>query len=567
MDADAAAHHLPYVREVTAFLLTAVVVVPLCQRLKTSPVLGYLAAGVVIGPYGLGIVSDVEGVRQMAELGVVFLLFSIGLELSWQRLKSLRLAVFGLGGAQVAVSAVAIGGIALAWGNDFRAAVLIGLAMALSSTAMVMQLLKERREDAARHGQMAFSVLLFQDLAVVPILVVVQILGSAGDGDLLSALLIALAKALLAVGIIVALGRVFSGRLFRMAALTRSPDTFVALILLVILGTALATAQSGLSMALGAFLAGLLIAETEFRHQVLSDIEPFKGLLLGLFFISVSMSLNPAEVAGNWLWLLAAVAGLVVLKAAIVFGLMRLFGNTNQTSAKTALSLAQAGEFVFIIMGQASFVYGLVPEPTAQFMATVAALSMVVTPLMMAGGGALLKRTAQAAPPPTDLLAGEMDAPGNHVVIAGYGRVGSIAAQLLRAQDVPFVALDMSPARVREAHDSGEPVYYGDARRIEVLEKVGAGNASGLLVTLDDPEAVDLMLKQTRERWPDLPIFVRASDIQHARRLLGLGAREAVPETVESALQLSGRLLMDLGVPATAVQDRIAAIQRDGKGG
>ncbi len=542
---------IPYLHETVAFLLTVVLIVPLARALKVSPILGYLAVGAVIGPHGLSVVSDVHGVQHFAELGVIFLLFMIGLELSFDRLKAFSGLIFGLGTAQVLVTTLPIGVVAFAWGNSLEASIIIGLCFALSSTAMVMQLLNERGEIGAAHGRASFAVLLFQDLAVVPILILLAAFG-AKDGNVWGEVVMSLLRAVVAVAVIIVVGRYVLRYLFRTVAKTRSVDVFTAMTLLAILATSLGTGYAGLSMALGAFLAGLLMAETEFRHQVESEIEPFKGLLLGLFFMSVGMSLDFRMIADEILWVGLSVIGLILLKSAVVFVLGGLFGLPRHDAARTGLFLGQAGEFAFVVIGQATLVYGIMPERTGQFMVIVAGISMALTPLLAAIAGRV-GRAMQPAEAGIEAHAGEVDDLQGHVVLAGYGRVGQTVAAVLRAQAVPYVALDLDAARVSRCRQAGEPVYYGNAARADVLRRAGAERASVMLVTMDDATAAAHTVAAARQLWPNLRILVRARDNAHSDELRAAGADAVVPETLEASLQLAGHVLRQLGNPPEMV--------------
>jgi CPA2 family monovalent cation:H+ antiporter-2 len=546
-------------------LVATVIVVPLLQRLRASPVLGYLAVGVVIGPFGLGLVEDLEGVRTLAQLGVVFLLFTIGLDLSLERLWTMRHYVFGLGAAQVLVTGTVISAIAWAWGNTAQASLVLGACLALSSTAIVAQLLIERGEIGSRFGRATFGILLFQDLAIVPILFMVNVFGLAGDGPILVALGLAVAWALAAVAIVYVLGRLLLRPMFRTAAGTRSPEVLMAMTLLTILATASGTHLAGLSMALGAFLAGVLLAETEFRHQVEIDIQPFKGLLLGLFFMSVGMGIDLAAVADRAFWIGASVAGLIAIKAVIAAGLCVAFGLRRSEAARAGLLLGQGGEFAFIIVG-AAMILGLMPEPVGQFMLVVAGLSMVATPFIAVLGRhvATFLAAREAAVP---LGAAEDAGLEGHLLIAGFGRVGQTVAKLMESEKMPFAALDLDAERVAQCRKLGIPVYYGDARRKEALERLGVDRAAAVVITLDDPDAAGRVVSNIRKAWPELRIFVRARDTTHAAELVALGADHVVPETVESSLQLAGRVLHAMGTPMDAVNRLIELIRKTGNEG
>lgn len=554
---------VPYLVETVAFLLTVVFIVPVFKRLNLSPILGYLAVGALIGPHSLSIVSDAEGVGHVAELGVVFLLFSIGLELSFERLQAYRRLIFGLGAAQVIVSAVVIGVIAYFWGNSPEAALVIGLCLALSSTAMVMQLLTERDEIATTHGRASFSVLLFQDLAVVPILILLPVLAAEGEGAIWSNLGLSILKAILAVGFIVLLGRLVFRRLFQIVANTRNVDVFTAMILLSVLATSLLTAYAGLSLALGAFLAGLLLAETEFRHQIESEIMPFKGLLLGLFFMSVGMMLDFSLVIDKAGWLLLSIVGLLLLKSVIGIALARYFGLQASDAIRVGLYLSEAGEFAFVLIGQAITSYQLIPEDVGQFMIILAGLSMVLTPLLVVIAA---KLELLLAPRDERLLAPENtdSERSGHVIIAGYGRVGQSVSLILKQQSIDYVAVDLDADSVRIRREEGEPVYYGDAARPDVLRQVGADRAKMVLITLDQPEAAKRIVQSVKRLWPDLTIVVRARDTGHSDELYSGGADAVMPETIESSLQLAAMVLERMDVGSEVIEMSLNQIRERG---
>jgi len=557
-------------REVMVFLVGAGVAVPLLHRLGVGPVLGFLAVGLVIGPFGLArfvehvpwlayaVIADLEGVRALAELGVVFLLFMIGLELSVDRLWAMRRSVFGLGGAQVMVSGIVIAGIASLFDNTLPAAVVLGAGFALSSTAIVMQLLAENRRLGTATGQTCFAVLLLQDLAVLPILFLVGAFAADGGGSIALAFTTAIGQAAVAVAVILVLGRVLIRPLFRFVGSTRSHELFLAAVLLVIIGTAIATERAGLSMALGAFLAGLLFAETEYRHEIAVDIEPFKGLLLGLFFVSVGMGIDPAQVGAKPFWLAASVGGLFLIKGSLFYGLARLAGRPRSVAVESALLLGQGGEFAFLVVGL-SLTLGLMPNDTAQFMLIVTGLTMVATPLVAQGARrlawAIEAREARGSQSDFDLptsLTG-------HVVIAGYGRVGQMLGSVLDTQGLPHLALDIDADLVTRFRRKGASIFFGDARRAEILRKVNVERASALVVTMDSPSAAEQVVKAAHQAWPHLPIYARARDVAHAVRLLAQGSTHVIPETIEASLQLSEMVLVGAGVPDDAARHIVEA--------
>ena len=560
------------IREVMVFLVAAGVVIPLFRRLRVSPVLGFLAVGLVIGPYGLGrfadsipwlgylVISDLEGVRAFAELGIMFLLFMIGLELSVDRLWAMRRLVFGLGGAQVIVTGTAIALTAYAFGNTLAVAVVLGAGLALSSTAIVMQLLAENRRLGTAAGRTSFAILMFQDLAVLPILFLVGAFAAQDEGSVVLAFAWAIGQALIAVAVILVIGRLVIRPLFRFIGSDASRETFLAFVLLVIIGTALATSQVGLSMALGAFLAGLLLAETEYRHEIEVDIEPFKGLLLGLFFASVGMGIDVTLVAQEPFWLIVAVIGLFLIKCPIIYVLARLFGESRSVALESGLLLGQGGEFGFLVVGMA-LTLGLMPGDSAQFMLIVTGLTMIATPFV-AHGARWLARLVEGLE--TDRGGAGADIAGDlsgHVIVAGYGRVGQVIGSILDDQELPHVGLDTDAGLVAGFRTKGGCVFYGDASRPDMLRKFGADRAAALVVTMDSPRAAEQVTTTARRHWPELTIYARARDRDHASGLIAKGANHVIPETMEASLELGEMVLTGVGVPEASAR-RIIEIRR-----
>jgi monovalent cation:proton antiporter-2 (CPA2) family protein len=560
---------IPYLREAIVFLVAAGVVVPLLHRLRISPVLGYLIAGGVVGPYGLGlwavshpslalvVISDLDGVQALAELGVLFLLFTIGLELSLDRLWAMRRLVFGLGSLQVLVTGGVIGAIAWQFGNSVPASIVLGACLALSSTAIVMQILLQSRRLATPLGRTSFSILLMQDLAVVPILFVVGVLGAKIEGSIGVELALALGKAVLTIGAIYLVGRLLLRPVLRLVAQARSPEMFMAAVLLAVVGIATITGLAGLSMPLGAFLAGLLLAETEFRQEIEVDIEPFKGLMLGLFFMSVGMGIDWRVVADEPFWIAVAVVGLFALKSTITAGLCVAFGVPRAVSLETGLLLGQGGEFAFIVVGLAMSL-ALLPADVGQYMLIVTGLTMLVTPLVAAAAARLaahLARRETAEAHAGDLA--EVATIDGHVVIAGFGRVGRLVATTLRAEAIPFLALDNDPLTVARERAADLPVFFGDASRLEMLVRAHVERAGAVVVTLDDPASAERIVGAVHAAWPAIPIYARARDAAHAARLTAAGASVAVPLATEASLQLAGRVLVGLGVGEEATRRRL----------
>jgi CPA2 family monovalent cation:H+ antiporter-2 len=554
-------HSPAFLTDLLVFLVAAVVVVPLVRQLRSSPVLGYLAAGILVGPHVLGLVEDEHAIAVIGEFGVVFMLFMIGLELSLQRLWVMRRLVFGLGLAQVAVTSALIGAAALALGQPPAAALVIGGALALSSTAFVLQLLSERGEQMTRHGRHAFAILLFQDLAVLPLLVVIPLL--AGESSTVWGALVHVAVvATLTLGGIILAGRFLLQPAFRVVAATNSNEFFAIATLTLVLGTGWVTHEAGMSMTLGAFIAGLLVAETAYRHQIEADIRPFRGILLGLFFMSTGSSMDLPLIAANGAVLLALLAALLTLKAVVIFALGRIFQLAPGDGAQVALTLAQGGEFAFVALTLASGL-GVVDAGTSQTLMATVALSLLVTP-GLAGLGRLAARRLQAAPADgADTLAEEGAGFDRHLVIAGYGRVGQTVARLAELERIPWLALDTDHARVADARASGLPVYFGDTTRPEVLDAAGLGRARALVVTLNSPIATSRALASVRAHWRQLPVVARAHDQAHAQQLRHLGATATVAEAAESSLQLGGLTLTTAGSDPQRVQEHVAAMRAE----
>lgn len=563
---------IPFLREIVIFLVASGIVVPAFQHFRINPVLGYLVVGGLIGPYGMGLLAgdlgwlsyavfaDIEGIKPLAELGVIFLLFVIGLELSLQRLWTMRRFVFGLGGLQVLISAATIGAIAWGWGNSPRASVILGACLALSSTAIVMQLLIDRRSLGSPLGRSSFSILLFQDLAVVPILFLLGVFGAQAEGGLAAAgrgFVLALGQAAAVIVAIYAVGRLALRPLFRFVSNAGSHEMFMAAVLLVVIGTSAITGAAGLSMALGAFLAGLLLAGTEFRREIEVDIEPFKGLLLGFFFMTVGMGIDFRVVAQDPLWIAAAVAGLFAVKSLITGSLCFAFGLPRHVSVETALLLGQGGEFAFVVVGLAMSL-GLIAPDIAQFMLIVAGLSMVVTPVVAAAGrrlGEALERKYHKGRHADELS--NLGEAGGHVLVAGFGRVGQLLSRILEREGMTYLAFDLDGRAVGEQRASGAQVFYGDASRVDLLRRAGAGAAAAVVVTMDDPIAAEHVVASVHRHWPDLPIYARARDQIHAERLMAAGAADVVPETLESSLHLGLRVLRGFGMADEAALRRI----------
>lgn len=526
------------------FLLAAVLAVPLFKRLGLGATLAYLATGVLLGPHELAVIRNPESVLAASEIGVVMLLFVIGLELSPARLKVMRRSVFGAGALQVALSAIVLGSLLLLDHFQWKSALIVGIALALSSTAVGLQLLSEHKGINSDYGRLGFAILLFQDLIAIPLLAAIPLLGGAGDDALKWQ---DVAVALGALALVILCGRPVLRRLFNIIARTRSPEVFTAMALLVVLGTAWFMQEAGLSPSLGAFLAGVLLSDSEFRHELESQIEPFKGLLLGVFFISVGIGLDLDAVAARPAFILGLAAGITALKAVIIFGLARAWGLKARPALETALVLGPAGEFAFVILatGMAEGVIGAEMTSTVTLAAT---LSIFATPfLAMAGQTLTDRRSPSLADIPEEAL--EQPTGDHEVLIVGFGRVGRLVGELLAEHGRRFVALDTDPATVTRARRDGLQVYYGDGAYPDMLERCGAGTARAVVVTMDAPAKVDEVVRTARALRSDLVVIARARDDRHAARLYELGATDAVPETTEASLQLAENTLVDLGVP------------------
>jgi CPA2 family monovalent cation:H+ antiporter-2 len=559
--------HGPWLKDFLVFLVAAGLIVPLFHRARIGAVLGFLLIGVAVGPFGLGqlaaehpwvrylTIEDRARVAPFAELGVMFLLFTIGLELSFGRIWTMRRLMLGLGGVQFVLTALLLGVATAATGADAAAAVVLGLCLAMSSTAIVMQLLEEQGRTGTPVGQLALSVLLFQDAMVAPVLLTANVLGR-GDYSIFFGLGGALLQAAVALAAIVGAGVYLLRPLFRIAGQTGSRELLMAMLLLVVIVMATVTEHFGMSAALGAFLAGVLLSETEYRHQINIDLAPVKGLLLGLFFITVGMSVDVRAAWAEIGSILLAVAVLIVLKALAIYAACRTFRLAFPVTLEASLLLAQAGEFAFVIISLAG-ANGLLSLQLAQFSTVVVGLSMIVTPLLAAEGRRLGLRLQEAddGARASTIEAAEL---ANHVVIGGYGRVGRAIARMLEAENIPFIALDTNARMVGEERKRGHRVYFGDAARPELLARVGAERARAFVVTVNAPHAAERMVTAARRQRPNALVFARAKDGEHAARLIELGAVGVIPEAVEASLQLGARLLEALDIPDEAVAQRLA---------
>lgn len=527
--------------QAAVFLAAAAIAAPLAKKANISSVLGYLAAGILIGPYGIGFVYQiyqVESILHIAEYGVALLLFLIGLELKPRRLWTMRGAIVGLGGAQVFLSAAVLTTVIALIGLPFEKAVFIAFALSLSSTAFVLQVLEEKGELHMQHGRAAFSVLLFQDLAAIPLIAAVPFLASGASDSGFS--IIALLQAIGAIVLVVLVGRYLLSTLYSLVASTGVREAMTASALLTVVGVALLMEAAGLSIALGAFLAGALLADSPYRHQIEADIAPFEGLLLGLFFTAVGMALNLKLLAEQPGLIIAAVISLLALKSAILYGLGRFRGLDRPSARRLALAVSQGGEFGFVLFA-AALAQNVIGRELAELLGVIVTLSMLSTPLLLLADD-FLGRTRKGPDKDFD----QMPEDEGHVIIAGFGRFGQIIARILRARGIPFTALDDSPAQVALVARFGNQAYYGDSSRLNILEAAQVGKARAFVLAVDDLDRSLKTAEIVRQHFPHVPIYARAKDRQHVHRLMDLGVDIIRRETFLSALDLTREVLRGL---------------------
>jgi CPA2 family monovalent cation:H+ antiporter-2 len=544
----------------------AVVLVALFRYLRLPQILAYLCAGIVVGPYGMGWIPDLEGTRYIAEFGLVFLMFTVGLEFSLPKLMAMKNVVFGLGGAQVFISCLVFGLAAWLLGVPAAGAIVIGGMLAMSSTAIVMKLLTDQLEQNSRHGRHAIGVLLFQDLIVVPFLILIPALA----GDLKQAVWVVLGWALLK-GALVLIGIMLVGRwllrpFFHEVASARLREYFMLAVLLLTLASAWITEVAGLSLALGAFLAGMMLGETEYRHQVEGDILPFRDILLGLFFVTVGMMLDLSAMQRLWPWVIVGVAAIIVFKTLLILGLGKFFAIETGVALRTGLVLSQVGEFAFALILQANL-FHLFNSNVSQIVLASIILSMILAPLIVRHNGRIAKRLvpgySRARAGNLDVIRAEAVMTGQHVIICGYGRSGQNLAWMLEQEGIPSLALDLDPVRVRDARDAGKPVVYGDGTRRDVLEAAGLSRATALVISFFDVSAALKILETTRMVRPDMPVIVRTMDDAALERLKAAGATEVVPESLEGSLMMGSHLLLLMGVPVSRIVRHVRDVRTD----
>ncbi len=556
-------HDIAAYKDGMVILATAAIAIPLFQRVRISPVLGYLLMGMLLGPHMIGsftrfvpaadwvTISNPENLAVVGEFGVAFLLFIIGLELAPQRLWIMRRLVFGMGSLQIILSTALIASLAAMLGQPPAAALIIGASLALSSTAIVVELLAQQNRLSLGTGRTSFSILLMQDLAVIPLLLLVPALAPGSEGSLAVSLLQALGQAAFAVGLIVVIGYVVLRPLFRLVANADSNDLFVAAVLLVAAGSGVFTAAVGLSMALGAFVAGLLLAETEYRRAIEATIQPVKGLLLGCFFFTVGAQLDLSVILDNPVYVLLGLVTLLLLKGAIVAGVVAFYGFNTAVAGRSAALLGPGGEFAFIVLGLATTSKIISPDVSAYLLA-LTSLSMALIPALDRLAQALLPIPVSAPTDPALLAIPAAEEPVTAIVI-GFGRVGALVSDMLTVHNVSHIVTEKRPDLVSDGRKNNHPVFYGDALNTAFLQACGLMRAKAVILTIHDWEAMDNIVRAILSLNPTITIVARARDADHARALYEIGVSDAVPETIEASLQLSEAALVDLGIPAGPV--------------
>ena len=546
-------------------LLVSVIAVVLCRKFNIPSMLGYLLVGFLAGPGMFSLIPKSHATDYLGEIGIVFLMFSIGLEFSLPKLRAMRRLVFGLGGLQVSITMLSVIGILMLTGVPFNWAFAVSGALAMSSTAIVSRILSEKTELGQTHGQMVMGVLLMQDIAVVPLMILIPALsGNGGEGSLWAALGLAGLKMLITLGVLFVVGNKVMSRWFRLVAKRKSSELFMINVLLVTLGVAYLTELEGLSMALGAFVAGMLLSETEYRFQVEDDIRPFRDILLGFFFITVGMKLDVQALIGGWRQVLMLLAMLLVLKALVVFAIAFKMKHSVGDSLKTALYLAQGGEFGFVMLAIAGQLDMVSPELEQAATAAVL-LSMIIAPFVLGSSDALVGRLAKSSWDMKSLdlhsMLVETMSKSDHVLIVGFGRGGQTVGRVLSQEDIPYFALDLDIARVQVARSAGEPVSFGDAKRREVLEAAGLGRAKMVVVTLNNMHETQHVLDNVLSMYPNMPVYVRATNDDYVKTFTDMGAEEAVSDTKETGLVLAGYAMLGNGASYRHVYQTMANIR------
>jgi len=533
-----------FLQYAVVLLLAAVIAVPLAKRWQLGAVLGYLAAGALIGPSGIRLIGNTEQISQISELGVVLMLFVIGMELSPQRLWVMRRTVFGIGSLQLVATAVAIGGIAIALGLEWKAALIVGLGLALSSTAIDLQILAERKELQSAHGRLGFAILLFQDVAAIPILALIPVLGPIHPSTTAGAEALAALRVIATIAAIVVGGRYLLRPMFRAAARAGAPEVFTATALLVVMGTAWLVELAGFSMSLGAFLAGVLLADSEYRHEIEAQIEPFRGLLLGLFFVSVGMSLDIDMVMRQPQLVGTLLATLVVVKASVLYAIARGASREDHSqSLALAAILAQGGEFTFVVFTLAAS-NSLIDPAQRDLLILIVTLSMAITPLLVRVRAELAPIDKKAKP---TREFDRIDGAAPRVIVAGFGRVGQIVARVLNAHHIPFAALESDAEQVDFVRQFGNQVFYGDATRLDLLRAAQTDKAEIFVIATENPEENLRTARMLKRHFPHLRVFARARNRQHVFRLMDLNIEGIVRDTFFSSLEIARHVLEALG--------------------
>ncbi len=548
-----------YLMDILALLLATVIIVPVFHAIRLGAILGYLTAGVILGPWGLGIITEVEEIRHLAEFGVIFLLFVLGIELNPDKLWQMRKQVFGLGAGQLFITAALLYCVSLWLGVSQHDAIIIGFGLALSSTAFCLNLLEERGGIATVMGHASFSILLLQDIAVVPLLALVSML-AGGDIDATESGL-GLLYAIAAIIALLLIGRYLLNPVLDKIVASQDPEVFLAVAVLLVLGAAWIMELVGLSMALGAFIAGLMLAESHYRHQIEADILPFRGILLGLFFMTIGMGIDFGLLLDNALNIISLTLLLMLIKASVIYLLVRLSGIRRDIAIQTAVLLSQSGEFGFVMFGFAA-ASGILDTQTSQILTLIIALSMVLTPFLVNFINFLLLKFY--TPEITETQCDEfINDSKEHVILAGFGRVGARIGAILNAAGVNYIAIDMDQKRIKSARAQGFPVFYGDASNVKILRSAGADKAKMIVISLDNPKNIDKMIPLIRQHYPNLPIHSRAMDRQHCANLISQGANTTVSETLEVSLRLTEEILLGSGITSETIEKVIYEFRDD----
>jgi len=552
-------------QEIVVLLLISVFSVVVFRRLNMPPVLAYLFVGILVGPHALGWVPDDESTRFLAEFGVVFLMFTVGLEFSMPQLLALRKEVFAIGGAQVGITTLIVAIVVILLGQSLDTAIIIGGILALSSTAMVIKQLTEQLEINSRHGRLSVAILIFQDLAVIPFLIIIPMMAVNVENSIATELAFAVLKGALVIGIMLGIGHWFLRPIFHEVARQHNSELFTLTILFFSVAAAWVTDLSGLSLALGAFIAGMMLSETEFRHQVEVDIRPFRDVLMGLFFITIGMLLDTRDLPDILPQVFISVIALITVKYLIILAICRIAKVENGVASRTGISLAQGGEFGFAIMAIA-ITNGVLSEQVSQIVLATVVVSMMISPVLIRYNGAITKKffshsyvkSREANVQELEKSAGSLS---GHVIICGYGRIGQNISKFLKLEGFEYIAVDLDPLIVKNTHEAGEKVYYADSTHKDVLEAISIASARAIVISYDDFVGTEKIINVVRPIRPDIPILVRTRDDSNLEKLQALGATEVIPETLEASLMLSSQLLMLLGVPMRKVVNNIREVR------